>query len=243
LLAYLSLAAGSLPPLVETGLEPLSVELPEPQALVALALSRRPELVALREGSAAFQALARAEAAGNLPDFFALAFASAAYTPGRDVADSRYVQDPLNGFYPGLLVGARWQLTLGMPDERAKEQRAVASQLSELQRFARSGIPAEVLVAYEDIQRARADGVDAQLGVTAAKSWLVRAEADAAVGLGATREVMDAARAYAELRVAYFDAAYRQNVALAALARATGTLDDPNSSLYPNGNLDDARQP
>jgi outer membrane protein len=235
LLAYLSLAAGALPPLVETGLEPLSVELPEPQVLVALALSRRPELVALREGSAAYQALARAEAAGNLPDFFALAFASAAYTPGRDLADSRYVQDPLNGFYPGLLVGARWQLTLGMPDARASEQRALASQLSELARFARSGIPAEVLVAYEDIQRARADGVDAQLGVTAAKSWLVRAEADAAVGLGASRDVTDAARAYAELRVAYFDAAYRHNVALAALARATGTLNDPDSSLYPNG--------
>jgi outer membrane protein TolC len=208
-----------------------------------MALSHRPELVALREGSAAFQALARAEAAGNWPDFFALAFASAAYTPGRDVADSRYVQDPLNGFYPGLFVGARWQLTFGMPDERASEQRALASHLSELERFARSGIPAEVRVAYEDIQRARADAVDAQLGATAAKSWLVRAEADVAVGLGAAREVVDAARAYAELRVAYFDATYRHNAAFAALAHATGTLDEPGSTFYPNGDDDHARQP
>jgi outer membrane protein TolC len=71
----------------------------------------------------------------------------------------------------------------------------------------------------------------------------VRAEADVAVGLGASRDVTDAARAYAELRVAYFDAAYRHNVALAELARATGTLNDPDSSLYPNGDDDDARQP
>jgi hypothetical protein len=37
-----------------------------------------------------------------------------------------------------------------------------------------------------------------------------------------------------QLRIASFDAKFRHNVALAELARATGTLDDfGKSSLYP----------
>lgn len=234
LVVYLALPGGALPPLAEQGLEPLPAELPALEALVASALRHRPELVALKEASAAFAALARAEAAGNLPDLFALLFASAAYTPGRDIADSRYVQDPLNGFYPGLLVGARWQLTLGMPRARADEQRALASQYAELERFARTGIPAEVLRAFEDVQRAKADMEAARGGVASAKRWLVRAEADAAIGLGGPDAVTDAASAYVELRLASFDAAFRHNVGLAALARATGTLGAAPGSYYPD---------
>jgi outer membrane protein len=237
--AYLALPGGELPRISPDSLEPLPIEPGDEHALVATALARRPELRALREGGAAYEALARAEAAGDWPDFFALAFASASYTPGRDIADSRYVQDPFGGFFPGLLVGARWQLTWGMAGERAAEQRALAKQLSALEAFARTGIPAEVTQAYEDVQRAKADWVDTRRGIGSAKAWLVRAEADAAVGLGPSSELTDAARAYVELRVASFDAAFRHNVALAALARATGTLGEPASSTYPGKEMDD----
>jgi outer membrane protein len=240
--AYLALPSGQLPPIGADGPEPLAIEPGDAQTLVALALAHRPELRALREGGAAYQALARAEAAGDYPDFFALAFASAAYTPGRDIPSSRYVQDPFNGFYPGVLVGARWQLTWGMASERAAEQHARAKQLSALEAFARTGIPAEVVQAYEDVQRAKADWTEARQGVASSKAWLVRAEADAAVGLGPTSELTDAARAYVELRVASFDAAYRHNVALAALARATGTLGEPSSRLYPGKEMNDELQ-
>lgn len=239
LIAYLAVPSGELPPSSAEGLEPLPVEPGEAHGLVGIALARRPELRALREGGAAYEALARAEAAGDWPDFFALAFASAAYTPGRDVADSRYVQDPFSGFYPGLLVGARWQLTWGMAGERAAEQRAFAKQLSALEAFARTGIPAEVTQAHEDVQRAKADWVETRRGIAFAKAWLVGAEADASVGLGPSSEVADAARAYVDLRVASFDAAFRHNVGLAALARATGTLGDPASSSYPGQEVDD----
>lgn len=231
--AYLTLPNGDFPAISPGHLEPLPIEPGDEPSLVLTALARRPELHALREGGAAHEALARAEAAGDWPDVFALAFASAAYTPGREIADSRYVQDPFGGFYPGVLVGARWQLTWGMAGERAAEQRAVAKQFSALEAFARSGIPAEVKQAFEDVQRARVDLRETQRGIASAKAWLVGAEADAAIGLGPSSEIADAARAYVELRVASLDAAFRHNVALAALARATGTLGDPTSSPYP----------
>lgn len=233
LAAYLALDSASPIELAEQALEPLPVEVPEREQAIALALAQRPELAALVEGSQAYQALARAEAAGAWPDVFALGLVSAAYTPGRDVADSRYVRDPLNGFYPALLVGVRWQLTFGLPARRADEQRAEALRLSETRRFATRGIPAEVVRALQDLVRAQGDIAQAKRGVGASKAWLVRASADYSVGLGASGEVTDAARSYAELRLVYFDAVRRHNVALAELARATGTFDARGSGFYP----------
>ena len=52
--------------------------------LVRRAHGDRPELVALADGAAAFDALARAERSGYLPDLVAIGFVSGAYTVGRD---------------------------------------------------------------------------------------------------------------------------------------------------------------
>jgi len=233
IVAYLLLPPGSEVAPKEDSLSLLPVTLPSQPALVQLGLARRPELQALTEGSLAFAALARAEGAGALPDVFALGFLSAAYTPGRDVVTTRFVRDPLNGFYPGLLLGVRWQLTGDMSAQRAEEQRQKGVELSELRRWASAGIPAEVAQAFADVQRASSDADQTEQGAKAAKQWLVRAAADFNVGLGASREVTDAARAYAELRMASYDARYRHNVALAALSKATGTLDSSRDGFYP----------
>jgi outer membrane protein TolC len=229
------LPRGSALNLQEDSLEPLAIRAPSLETATQLALAGRPELRALSEGSLAYTALARAEAASSLPDIFALGDVSAAYTPGRDLADSRYVRDPLNGFYPALLVGVRWHLEPGMAEERASEQRAQGLRLSELRRFASSGIPAEVVRALEDIQRATQDIAQSEQGVQSTKAWMVRASADYSIGLGDSREVTDAARAYVELRMSSLDAIRRHNVALAALSRATGTLTS-NATFYPTQN-------
>ena len=235
LVAYLALPAGSSIEPKENALELLPRELPDRARLFMLAAKQRPELRALSEGSAAFQALALAEAAGNYPDFFALAFADGAYTPGREVASSRYVRDPLNGFYPGLLVGARWSITGLMATQRANENRAKARELSAMKRWAESGLPAEVTKAFEDTKRAKADDAEAEKAVAIAKRWSVQASADYSVGLGDVREVTDATQAFVQLRIASYDAKYRHNVALAELERAVGGFHAPDSNaLYPS---------
>jgi outer membrane protein TolC len=233
LVAYLGLAQGAQLEPKEASLELLPNKAQSSMALIALALKGRPELAALSEGSAAYEALADAERAGNLPDFFALAFASGAYTPGRDLVETRYVQDPLNGFYPGLVVGARWQITGPMATRRSEESHARAVELDQTRRWAVSGLPAEVVRAFEDVERARRDAEQAQKALGPAKQWLVRASADFSIGLGDTREVSDAAQGYVQMRLASFDAKYRHNVALAELARATGTFTDPARTFYP----------
>jgi outer membrane protein TolC len=201
--------------------------------LNALARQHRPELAALKEGQAAYTSLAEAEDAGDLPDFFATVFATGAYTPGRDLVDTRYAVDPLNHFVPGALVGARWQFDGGMANHRASENQAKAEELAHLERWASGGIPAEVRVAIEDIRRAQLDIDSTEVAVKRAKKWAVQAAADFSFGLGASSEVEDSTSTYVQLRLALLRARYNYNVSLASLAKATGTLTSPTGGVYP----------
>jgi len=200
--------------------------------LTGMAAERRPELTALREGHQAIAALERAEAAGFAPDLFLLGLLSAAFTPGRDGLETRFVVDPLNHVVPGLLLGLRWQFQGDTAGARAAEQRAHAEVLRHTERWATAGIPAEVRRAREDVARA---AHDIQVGVEAArkaKQWMVQAGADYGVGLGDVREVSDAVAAYVTLRTAVLKARFEHNVAMAALSKATGTLDREDPLFY-----------
>ncbi len=99
--------------------------------------------------------------------------------------------------------------------------------------WARAGVPAQVKKAYADLERARRDLAQSEDAVAGAKRWMVQASADYVSGLGDSLSVVDATRAYGELRVAGFDATFRHNVALAELAHATGTLVTNALGLYP----------
>jgi outer membrane protein TolC len=233
LIAYLALPRGTGLEFSEKTLELLDPGPLDEEALVRLALSNRPELRALREGHAALSSLSEAEQADDLPDFFALAFASAAYTPGRELVDTRYYTDPLNHFVPGAIVGVRWRFNGSMATRRADVTRGMASELARTREWALHGLPAEVTKAFEDVQRARRDVEASDTAVQRAKKWTVQASADFGIGLGSTRDVTDASAAYAQLKVAYFTAKWRHNVALAQLARATGTLTTSGGRLYP----------
>jgi hypothetical protein len=52
------------------------------------------------------------------------------------------------------------------------------------------------------------------------------------VGLGDVREVSDAVAAYVTLRTAGMKACFDHNVAMAALAKSIGVLDDQSEILY-----------
>ncbi len=232
LAAYLGLPQGGRLLFAEGGLGPVGRVGRAVDGLVALGLRHRPELRALTEGIAAYAALARAEWAGYLPDLFALGQITAAYTPGRELVDSRYYTDPLHSFVPAVLVGLRWTLWANMPGQRAREARAKGQRLQALLDWARAGIPAEVRVAYEEALRAQKDVDEAGRALPLAKQWMVRASADFAAGLGTARDLTDAVTAYLTMRLARMDAVLRLNLGLARLAQATGTLVD-GSGPYP----------
>ena len=239
LVAYLGLPAGTQLEPAEPELMALGVEPSPLEALIAEALAGRPEMVALAQGITAHQRLAAAEWAGVLPDRFAMAFLSGAYTPGRDFVNTRFVVDPLHHLIPGVIVGLRWQLQGDMPAQRANEARAEASRLAGLEAWAKAGIPAEVTRSFRDVTRARRDLPELAAGVQKGRQWVVRAAADYEVGFGDSRSVSDAVEAYALLRGGELEARYRLNVALAELAHATGNLAGGASALYPGEERDE----
>lgn len=231
--AYLGLPAATPIELPEGALEPVATR---PSALLELessARAERPELSALREGEAALRALAEAEEAGALPDVFAMLFASAAYTPGRDLVDTRYVVDPQQHFVPGVLVGVRWHWQPGSALARASERRAEASELAHTRAWAEQGIPAEVRQAYEEAERAYADVATSDAGAKLAKRWVIMALADSTVGAADSRAVVDSVEGYVAMRIGWMEAKYRYNVWMAKLAAATGSLDRLDGPLYP----------
>ena len=232
LAAYLGLDPNEAFSVAEDELLPVG-RMPEDfVSVAALASERRPELAALREGQSALAALARAEAAGRAPDLFVLGFVSAAYTPGRDWLQTRFVVDPLNHFVPGLLVGLRWELQGGMAPARAAEQQARADVLRHMGAWAGAGIPAEARKAYEDVRRADKDLERAGQALQKAKRWMVTASADYDVGFLDIRELSDAVEAYVTLRTAVLKARFDHNVGMAALSKATGTLDGDARLFY-----------
>jgi len=230
--AYLGLAPGEPIELAEDELSPVGTIPEDPVDLGRLARDNRPELVALREGRKALDALGRAERAGYWPDLFAMGFLSLAYTPGRDWVQNRFVVDPLNHVVPGALLGLRWQLQGGMAGARAAEQQAHAAALAHLRGWAEAGVPAEARKAWEDVHRCDKDIEQGARAVKKAKQWMVEASADYDVGLLDVREVSDAVDAYVTLRLALMKARYDRNVAMADLSRATGTLDGEEPIFY-----------
>lgn len=233
IVAHLGLQPGTELEPQESELEPLRGAQADGARLVATALQDRPELLALRQGALAYDSLAGAEGAGSLPDVFLMGFADGAYTPGRDLAKSRYVSDPLYHFDPGVLLGLRWQLQGSMARGRAERRRAQARELRELSGWAVAGLPAQVQKALADFKRAQQDLAEARPAVRRAKRWMVQASSDYTAGLADSRSLVDAVRAYAELRAAELDAICRHNVALAELGFATGNLIEDKLGLYP----------
>ena len=161
-----------------------------------------------------------------------LGFVSLAYTPGRDWVENRFIVDPVNHFAPGALLGLRWQLQGNMSGARAAEQRAHADALARIGDWASAGIPAEVRKAWEDVHRGDLDIERGEEAVKKAKRWMVEASADYDVGMLDIREVSDAVQAYVTLRTSVLKARHDRNVAMADLARATGTLDLDSKIFY-----------
>ena len=98
--------------------------------------------------------------------------------------------------------------------------------------WAGAAIPADVRRSYEDVRRAAKEVERANEGMRKAKQWMVRASADYNVGLLDIREVSDAVGSYVTLRTASLKARFDHNVAMAALAKATGTLDNGGDRFY-----------
>jgi outer membrane protein len=197
-------------------------ELPGLEPYREQALSRRPELEALRAGIAARQALVEVERKRFLPDLFLAAQIRYAVAPNRTDQTNPFVKDDFNFFNYGAAFGMRLELPLKQELARIRMARAELAQLQSQYEQAAQGIGLEVEKEYREAIEARERVRITRDGLRAARGWMVSETQLYQTGTGETRNVLEALGAYAEAKKDSIDALQRYHISLAELRRAAG---------------------
>lgn len=224
-----SIAAGGLLALLGEPIEIDDVEL-DPVEIVERpvewyrneALLHRPELRQLDEGVAALRALARVRRAEMLPNLALVGGISWRYTSSQ-VEDSQSAYDNhANYFGFGVFLALEQPLDLVEKFARLRHAHADADLLSAQQRLALAGIGFEIDQAYAGLVEARERVRLSEQVQKEARGWLNQVQQNLDLGTEEPRNLIEAARAYFEQRLRYFQAIFDVNVATAQLRRATG---------------------
>jgi len=184
-------------------------------ALTQTALSRRPELAALKSRIAAAEQGVKAAKGEYLPSI---------------AAEARY--EYMKGDYRDLEGGAHWTVALAAQvpiwnwRETASKVSKAASQLTQARlayQKAADAIRLQVRQAYLDVDKAEKNIEAAESALGTAREAYRQARARYRAGEGTNTEVLDARTALTRAEANYTQALSDYNVALAALERAIGS--------------------
>ena len=190
-----------------------------------LARANRPEVKMLESAVKAKQALADLERRKEYPDLILIG--------GAVFARAQTVDNPTNAFYShyynsttaGVAAGLRIPLDLGPKIARSHRMTHEAEEVGFQQSAALGGILLEVQKAYGELTEARARADSMERGEKAGKAWISAVAQNFALGLAESRDFSDALVAFFGMRTRYLQAVYDLDIALSALARATGVAD------------------
>lgn len=204
--------------------EPLKYEevVFNPDELISKAFQLRPEMIQIREGLKARQALIDVEKSNLYPQLFFLVKGSLAGATNRDRIHNPYIYDPLNDSMLAAVLGMKLNIDFGITKGKIREAEIEYQKVLEKKKLAESGIPVQIMKAYYELLEATKSARDMDEAYKNAKKWLVTADANIDMGVGETKDLADAVLAYATTRVNYLKALYNQKMAIANLLQASG---------------------
>lgn len=205
-------------------------ELGTPEGHWQSAESRSPELEAARHGLAALQQRDALERARWWPDLLVMGGATIARAQGVDDPPSAFANDPFNATRAELALVLRWSIEPAMQAARVDRSSADRARGQELAKGARIAVEFAVRDAYNRAREAGARLDTSRQGEKSARGWVASVLQADAVGTASARDLADAYLAYFTLHGRVLQSAYEWNVALAALARASGELT-PHSEV------------
>jgi outer membrane protein len=208
--------------LADTSLQPLVRETGPETDYVSDAQHLRPEFTQAREGEQALGALVQAAKADYYPVFFFGVFGSLAESSNRSTIHNPFVFDPIHDDVVAPVLGLQWKYNLGITAGKVDEAEAKLGQVQQKHLLAEQGIPFQVRQAYLELQQHKANIEATRKGFRSGRRWLVAATSNFDLGIGAGKDVADAAVAYAKLRADYFESVYQYNLGLAKLDHAAG---------------------
>lgn len=182
----------------------------------------RPEINMARSGILVREAQVKMERAKYLPDLGLGVSAKLGRAP--EITDQRnpFGYDPANVSLFGAALVLRWKLDLLPQSARVAQATADLEEVRAIERFALGGVATEVERAYaeaEDASRRLEAWSDA---TRYAKQWLIKVQQGQDLGLFEGDELVEPAKEYALKKFSEMSALYDYNLAISALALATG---------------------
>ncbi len=182
----------------------------------------RPEINMARSGILAREAQVKLERAKYYPDLGLGISAKLGRAP--EITDQRnpFSYDPANLSQFGAALVFRWKLDLLPQAARVAQAKADLEEVRAIERFALGGVATEVERAYaeaEDANRRLEAWSDA---TRYAKQWLIKVQQGQDLGLFEGDELVEPAKEYALKKFSEMSALYDYNLAISALALATG---------------------
>ncbi|MBI2884195.1 MAG: TolC family protein [Candidatus Methylomirabilis oxyfera] len=204
------------------GLEAAPREVEQVDRGMGMALELRPEMTQVRAGLKATEALVKAEESNLYPQFFLALNGLYAQAGNRTRQQNPWAFDPLNDRYAAIVLGFKYELDFGITRGKIRAAQAEHLKVGEMKLFAERGIPLQVRKAHRELDEAKETLKATEDGWRNAKKWLVAAKANYDLGVGESKELGQAAEAYAKLRADNYRAMYNYNLALANIEHTTG---------------------
>lgn len=182
----------------------------------------RPEINMVRAGVIARRAQVELERAKYFPDF-GVAFTAKAVR-SIDSTDQRnpFAYDPTNQSIYGIGLALRWKLDFLPQAARVAKAEADLEEMRATERFALGGVAVEVEKAFAEAEDAKRRLAAWSRATRYAKQWLIQVQQGIDLGLYEDEDLVEPAKEYALKKFSEMSAIYDYNVAIAALAVATG---------------------
>lgn len=198
----LAATLGMTPAQLQLKDEPLpdTAQLRPPDLEVALAdaIHQRPELKAIDQGILAKEAEVRAARAELLPQVGLVGQFAYGLAPGRDIISNPYVGDYFNALTVGGALVIRQNLSFWTVITSANKKESELNTLRKQRAAAIRLTQVEVESGVADLTAALTKREAAAKAVVAGRSWFRSATLNFAVGVGDSRDLIDAYRGYAE---------------------------------------------
>jgi outer membrane protein TolC len=182
---------------------------------------KRPESRMLKAGAQAAHAQRKLRIAEMLPDLGIAGSFTFGYASSVDDPQNAYFNRP-NTLSLGVALVLRQTLDFGVRSGRLEQARAEERTALARLRLAQAGLLLEVERAYADAKEARQRSARTGRAERVARSWLLAVDQNLEMGVGESRDLVDAARAYMEMRLRNLQAILDVHTTMVQLQRAAG---------------------
>jgi multidrug efflux system outer membrane protein len=182
----------------------------------------RPDVNMARAGVVARRALVEYNRAKLFPDFGLGLGADFISTPSANEQQNLFASDPFNHFYYAFGFGLRWSLDLLPQAARIDQAESQLEETHALERLALGNAMLEVEKAYADALEAKSREEAWDKAEHVAKQWISTVQDQIDLGTWDERALLEPLRSYANARGQHLFSLMDYNVAMSALALASG---------------------